>query len=126
MIIGSFALLFMAGGAAMWFNDADIGRYGMVFSFAVLVFMLFPLFADHFKPEHQFAFEVVAWYWHFVDVVWLLLSQYLLHSRVDLRACAPGSLRVEPWSDYSRSVNKLGASEQPMIGAAALPTDPYR
>jgi len=25
----------------------------------------------HFKPNHHFAFEGVAWYWHFVDVVWL-------------------------------------------------------
>ena len=25
----------------------------------------------HFKPEHHFAFEGAAWYWHFVDVVWL-------------------------------------------------------
>jgi cytochrome c oxidase subunit 3 len=25
----------------------------------------------HFKPQHHFAFEAVAWYWHFVDVVWL-------------------------------------------------------
>jgi len=25
----------------------------------------------HFKPEHHFAFEAVAWYWHFVDVVWI-------------------------------------------------------
>jgi len=25
----------------------------------------------HFSPEHHFAFEGVAWYWHFVDVVWL-------------------------------------------------------
>jgi cytochrome c oxidase subunit 3 len=29
--------------------------------------------AGHFKPEHHFGFEGVAWYWHFVDVVWLLL-----------------------------------------------------
>ncbi len=27
----------------------------------------------HFRPEHHFGFEGVAWYWHFVDVVWLLL-----------------------------------------------------
>ena len=27
----------------------------------------------HFKPEHHFGFEGVAWYWHFVDVVWLVL-----------------------------------------------------
>ena len=25
----------------------------------------------HFKPNDHFAFEAVAWYWHFVDVVWL-------------------------------------------------------
>ena len=27
----------------------------------------------HFKPDSHFAFEAVAWYWHFVDVVWLFL-----------------------------------------------------
>jgi cytochrome c oxidase subunit 3 len=26
---------------------------------------------SHFTPENHFAFEAVAWYWHFVDVVWL-------------------------------------------------------
>jgi cytochrome c oxidase subunit 3 len=25
----------------------------------------------HFTSDHHFAFEAVAWYWHFVDVVWL-------------------------------------------------------
>ena len=25
----------------------------------------------HFSKDHHFAFEAVAWYWHFVDVVWL-------------------------------------------------------
>src|SRR6202048_3210539 len=25
----------------------------------------------HFTPERHFAFEAAAWYWHFVDVVWL-------------------------------------------------------
>ncbi len=25
----------------------------------------------HFRPDHHFGFEAVAWYWHFVDVVWL-------------------------------------------------------
>jgi cytochrome c oxidase subunit 3 len=25
----------------------------------------------HFTPEHHFGFEGAAWYWHFVDVVWL-------------------------------------------------------
>lgn len=27
----------------------------------------------HFKPEQHFGFEAAAWYWHFVDVVWLFL-----------------------------------------------------
>ena len=25
----------------------------------------------HFTQEHHFGFEAAAWYWHFVDVVWL-------------------------------------------------------
>ncbi len=25
----------------------------------------------HFGPDNHFAFEAAAWYWHFVDVVWL-------------------------------------------------------
>jgi len=27
----------------------------------------------HFRPDNHFGFEAVAWYWHFVDVVWLFL-----------------------------------------------------
>nr|QVM79288.1 cytochrome c oxidase subunit III [Rhagium fortecostatum] len=27
----------------------------------------------HFSPIHHFGFEAAAWYWHFVDVVWLFL-----------------------------------------------------
>jgi cytochrome c oxidase subunit 3 len=29
--------------------------------------------SGHFDAKRHFAFEAVAWYWHFVDVVWLLL-----------------------------------------------------
>jgi cytochrome c oxidase subunit III len=28
---------------------------------------------DHFTPERHFGLEAAAWYWHFVDVVWLFL-----------------------------------------------------
>jgi cytochrome c oxidase subunit 3 len=28
---------------------------------------------NHFTPERHFGFEAAAWYWHFVDVVWLFL-----------------------------------------------------
>ena len=31
----------------------------------------------HFTPTHHFAFEAVAWYWHFVDVVWLGLFLFV-------------------------------------------------
>ena len=27
----------------------------------------------HFNKDHHFGFEAAAWYWHFVDVVWLFL-----------------------------------------------------
>jgi cytochrome c oxidase subunit 3 len=31
----------------------------------------------HFTPEHHFGFEGVAWYWHFVDVVWVALYVFV-------------------------------------------------
>ena len=31
------------------------------------------LYCNHFTREHHFGFEAAAWYWHFVDVVWLFL-----------------------------------------------------
>jgi cytochrome c oxidase subunit 3 len=37
----------------------------------MLAVVWFRLVAGHFTPEHHFAFEAAAWYWHFVDVVWL-------------------------------------------------------
>ncbi len=38
-----------------------------------LTVCLFRAIKGHFKPEHHFGFEAAAWYWHFVDVVWLFL-----------------------------------------------------
>jgi len=31
------------------------------------------LYYNHFTTFHHFGFEAAAWYWHFVDVVWLFL-----------------------------------------------------
>ncbi len=39
--------------------------------------ILFRCVAGHFRPEQHFGFEGVAWYWHFVDVVWLLLFVFV-------------------------------------------------
>lgn len=37
----------------------------------MLIVILLRCMKGHFTPEHHFGFEGVAWYWHFVDVVWL-------------------------------------------------------
>ncbi|MBY0483789.1 cytochrome c oxidase subunit 3 [Nitrosomonas sp.] len=37
----------------------------------MLTVIYFRSLAGHFTPENHFGFEGVAWYWHFVDVVWL-------------------------------------------------------
>ena len=37
----------------------------------MLTVVLIRCIKGHFRPEHHFAFEGAAWYWHFVDVVWL-------------------------------------------------------
>ena len=39
----------------------------------MLTVMLVRVLKGHFDAQHHFAFEASAWYWHFVDVVWLLL-----------------------------------------------------
>jgi cytochrome c oxidase subunit 3 len=37
----------------------------------MLTFITLRLMKGHFTPESHFGFEGAAWYWHFVDVVWL-------------------------------------------------------
>ena len=37
----------------------------------MLTVIWFRCLSGHFKPDQHFGFEGVAWYWHFVDVVWL-------------------------------------------------------
>jgi cytochrome c oxidase subunit 3 len=36
-----------------------------------LIIALLRLLSHHFTKEHHFGFEAAAWYWHFVDVVWI-------------------------------------------------------
>jgi len=38
-----------------------------------LTVCLFRTYKGHFTPRQHFGFEAAAWYWHFVDVVWLFL-----------------------------------------------------
>jgi cytochrome c oxidase subunit III len=37
----------------------------------MLTFITLRLMKGHFTPQRHFGFEGAAWYWHFVDVVWL-------------------------------------------------------
>jgi cytochrome c oxidase subunit 3 len=39
----------------------------------MLIVMFIRSMKGHFTPERHFGFEAAAWYWHFVDVVWLFL-----------------------------------------------------
>jgi cytochrome c oxidase subunit 3 len=38
-----------------------------------LAVCLYRAYLGHFTPRQHFGFEAAAWYWHFVDVVWLFL-----------------------------------------------------
>ena len=42
-----------------------------------LTVCLIRAYKGHFKPDHHFGFEAAAWYWHFVDVVWLFLFTFV-------------------------------------------------
>ncbi len=49
------------------------GFHGMHVTLGTLMLLIITLrlMKGHFKPESHFGFEGVAWYWHFVDVVWI-------------------------------------------------------
>lgn len=41
---------------------------------AIILIVLFGrILKGHFTPDNHFAFQAGSWYWHFVDVVWLML-----------------------------------------------------
>jgi cytochrome c oxidase subunit 3 len=76
----------------LFFNDAAInsGLYGSIFFMATgfhgfhvligtifLIVCLLRLLAGQMSPEKHFGFEAAAWYWHFVDVVWLFLFAFV-------------------------------------------------
>ena len=72
----------------LFFNEEALnsGLYGSIFFMATgfhgfhvllgtifLAVCLLRLMAGQFTPQKHFGFEAAAWYWHFVDVVWLFL-----------------------------------------------------
>ncbi len=88
VLLGLIFLFVQAYEYAHAYSDLNLkltsGVYGSTFfmltgfhGFHVFVGMLMLLFITlrlqkgHFTPERHFGFEGAAWYWHFVDVVWL-------------------------------------------------------
>ncbi|MBB5745078.1 cytochrome c oxidase subunit 3 [Brevundimonas variabilis] len=76
----------------LFFNEEAVnsGLYGSIFFMATgfhgfhvllgtifLIVCLVRLLAGQFTPEKHFGFEAAAWYWHFVDVVWLFLFAFV-------------------------------------------------
>jgi cytochrome c oxidase subunit 3 len=43
----------------------------------MLTIMWLRVMKGHFTPDNHFAFEATAWYWHFVDVVWIGLYVFV-------------------------------------------------
>ena len=43
----------------------------------MLTVIWFRVIKGHFTPTKHFAFEATAWYWHFVDVVWIALYVFV-------------------------------------------------
>ena len=75
-----------------FFNTAssNAGLYGSSFFMATgfhgfhvmigtifLIVCLIRLLNGAFTPKQHFGFEAAAWYWHFVDVVWLFLFAFI-------------------------------------------------
>jgi cytochrome c oxidase subunit 3 len=76
----------------LFFNpaSANAGLYGSSFFMATgfhgfhvligtifLIVCMIRLLAGQFTPTKHFGFEAAAWYWHFVDVVWLFLFAFI-------------------------------------------------
>ena len=71
--------LTMGAGAygATFFMLTGFHGFHVTLGTIMLLVILLRCLAGHFSAERHFAFEAVAWYWHFVDVVWLLLFVFV-------------------------------------------------
>jgi len=59
-------------GSAFYMLTGFHGAHVIIGTIFICV-QLARLTKDHFRPNSHLGFEACAWYWHFVDVVWLLL-----------------------------------------------------
>jgi cytochrome c oxidase subunit 3 len=59
--------------SSVFFMATGFHGFHVLIGTIFLLVCFFRALAGHFKPEQHFGFEAAAWYWHFVDVVWLFL-----------------------------------------------------
>ena len=66
---------FVGGGVypSVFFLATGFHGFHVIVGTCFLIVCWFRARAGHFTPERHFGFEAAAWYWHFVDVVWLFL-----------------------------------------------------
>ena len=66
---------FVGGGiyASTFFLATGFHGFHVIVGTCFLIVCWFRARANQFTPERHFGFEAAAWYWHFVDVVWLFL-----------------------------------------------------
>jgi cytochrome c oxidase subunit 3 len=58
---------------ATFFMATGFHGFHVIVGTIFLAVCLFRLYKGDFTPKQHFGFEAAAWYWHFVDVVWLFL-----------------------------------------------------
>jgi len=58
---------------AAFFMATGFHGFHVIVGTIFLIVCLFRAQAGHFTPKKHLGFEFAAWYWHFVDVVWLFL-----------------------------------------------------
>jgi cytochrome c oxidase subunit III len=58
---------------ATFFMATGFHGFHVLIGTIFLAICLFRALAGHFTSKQHFGFEAAAWYWHFVDVVWLFL-----------------------------------------------------
>lgn len=63
-------------GATFFMATGFHGAHVIIGTIFLTVCLLRSLRGD-FSPTHHFGFEAAAWYWHFVDVVWLFLFTFI-------------------------------------------------
>ena len=63
--------------ASTFFMATGFHGFHVIVGTIFLAICLKRAYSDHFKAEQHLGFEFAAWYWHFVDVVWLFLFAFV-------------------------------------------------